>query len=101
MELRALVQSTSHRPKLAPCQHALDRTKGSWHSYEPGETIRYFCEECLVVFDLGLLPAAAWPEIQEERDDGTIDAFVSCCPYCMSSVIEPLHDWAVTTSPSA
>jgi hypothetical protein len=58
----------------------------------PGETIRYACEECLVTFDLALLPVDQSPELQEEPDDGKIDALVMCCPFCMSTEIKAQHD---------
>ena len=32
-----------------------------------GETIRYRCYECQVVFDLCLAPESEWPEIQEHE----------------------------------
>ena len=62
---------------------------------KPGETIRYVCDECLVTFDLGLLPVEQWPELQEP-DDGKIDALVMACPFCMSTEIRAQHDRAVT-----
>jgi hypothetical protein len=61
----------------------------------PGETIRYVCEECLVAFDLQLLPVTDWPELEDEADNVAIDAGVHCCPFCTSSEIKAQNDRSV------
>jgi hypothetical protein len=66
---------------------------------KPGETIRYACDECQVVFDLALAPTAEWVELQEEDQDSQ-DVPVHCCPFCgaWAHELRELHDRPTTTA---
>jgi len=58
-----------------------------------GETLRFACGDCQVVFDLCLAPASERAEQPEEGVEEDIDP--TCCPFCGSSEIEPTHDRAI------
>ena len=59
---------------------------------KPNETIRFVCQECLVVFDVWLAPPSEWPEADLEDDGHPIDTPVYYCPFCGSSDIKQKHD---------
>ena len=64
---------------------------------KPGESIRFRCDECLVVFDLCLAPVTEWPEEPESEDDKNMDVHVANCPFCGSPAaadLVMLHDRA-------
>jgi hypothetical protein len=52
---------------------------------KPGETVRFLCEECLLVFYLCLALSSEWPEIQQEEFRESI--LVTCCPFCGSTEV--------------
>ena len=56
-----------------------------------GQTIRFACGECNVVFDLGLLPRVQWREqpVDEPADN---KAAVTGCPFCGSAEVRAQHD---------
>jgi hypothetical protein len=49
----------------------------------PGETVRFTCGECNLVFALGLAPQSEWPEIPKAGMEEEI--YAACCPFCGSS----------------
>jgi hypothetical protein len=50
---------------------------------KPGETVRFVCDECLIVFYLGLALASEWTETQDAEFKARIE--VTCCPLCGST----------------
>jgi hypothetical protein len=58
----------------------------------PGETVRYACRECLVAYDVCLAPTSEWAEAEDPDVPEDIDYEPSCCPFCGSGDIKPLHD---------
>ena len=56
----------------------------------PGETVRYACEHCHIVFDLCLAPFS-------ESADGDLHGLEesqepTSCPFCGAGELRPLHD---------
>jgi hypothetical protein len=62
---------------------------------KPGETIRFACGECQIVFDLNVSPPSDWAEQLELDDLGDIEP--TCCPFCgaAASELRNLHDRAI------
>jgi len=59
----------------------------------PGETVRFESGDCKTVFDLGVAPLAKWP--QQFALGTEPDIFEpTCCPFCGSEELKPLHDRA-------
>jgi hypothetical protein len=52
-------------------------------SMMPGETVRFSCGECNLVFDVCLAPQSEWPEIPGPGMEEEI--YATCCPICGSS----------------
>jgi len=54
---------------------------------KPGETVRYACDDCHIVFDLSLAP------FTESADDDLHDLEEvnepDCCPFCGMGQLEP------------
>jgi hypothetical protein len=63
---------------------------------KPGETIRFACEDCQVVFDLCVAPLAEWAEQIDENDieGGFQIGEPVLCPFCGSSELKATHDSA-------
>ena len=55
-----------------------------------GETIRFACLDCQIVFDLNIAPPSEWPE-QLGLDD-LDDIEPACCPFCGAAQLKHLHD---------
>ena len=62
---------------------------------KPGETIRFACGECQIVFDLSVSPPSDWAE-QLELDD-LDDLEPTSCPFCGAAAgeLRNLHDRAI------
>ena len=54
----------------------------------PGETVRFTCGECNLVFDLCLAPQSEWPEIPKAGMEEEICA--TCCPI-RTEPVAPIH----------
>jgi hypothetical protein len=63
----------------------------------PGQTLRFACGDCQVVFDICVAPVSEWAEeIDPDDFDGRIDiGEPASCPFCGSSEIKVTHDRAV------
>lgn len=62
-----------------------------------GETIRFACGDCQIVFDLSISPPSDWPEPLERDDLHAVEPI--CCPLCGSGELKPLHDRAALAGP--
>jgi hypothetical protein len=62
----------------------------------PGETVRFACGDCGIVFDLGVAPVSEWAEEIDEADfDGPLEAGEpGVCPFCGAAELKPTHDRA-------
>jgi hypothetical protein len=50
---------------------------------KPGETLRFECGDCQIVFDLSVRPEWEWAETFEHDDESEIDVGVPIhCPFC-------------------
>jgi hypothetical protein len=60
---------------------------------KPGETIRFACDECQIVFDLCVAPVSEWVEQQNEKDfeDAEVEA-PERCPFCELGELRVAHD---------
>jgi hypothetical protein len=57
----------------------------------PGSIVCYTCNECNIVYHLGVVPASEW------CDDAPEVYAVHCCPFCGSVDVKAQHDLAVRT----
>jgi hypothetical protein len=64
---------------------------------KPGETIRFACGDCQIVFDLNISPPSEWPEHLELDDLGDIEP--TGCPFCGAGELKPLHDRTALAGP--
>jgi len=62
-----------------------------------GETIRFACGNCQIVFDLNISPPSEWPEQLEL--DHLDDMEPNCCPFCGAGELKHLHDRAALSGP--
>jgi hypothetical protein len=60
----------------------------------PGETLRFACDECNIVFDLCIAPLSEWVEPQNENDfDSPMEVEApSRCPFCDLAELRFIHD---------
>jgi hypothetical protein len=61
---------------------------------KPSETVRFGCDECMVVFDLRLAPVSERLEHFEE-DDSPMDVKIPApfsCPFCQQNSLRVIHD---------
>jgi hypothetical protein len=65
---------------------------------KPGESIRFACGECQIVFDLCVAPASEWAEMQDEDDfEGPLEVGLPArCPFCESAELRVTHDRPLT-----
>jgi len=59
---------------------------------KPGETMRYACGDCQIVFDLTLSPLS---ERADEGIDCPEDEEPLFCPFCAVDQLRPMHDRAI------
>ena len=62
-----------------------------------GETIRFVCGDCHIVFDLNVSPPSDWAEPPALHDLGDIEPV--CCPFCGAGELKHLHDRAALAGP--
>jgi hypothetical protein len=76
------------------CQSGSFKQGGA--AMKPGETIRFVCGDCQIVFDLNISPPSEWPE---QLDLDNLDGIEpTCCPFCGAAELKKLHDRAVLGS---
>ena len=63
---------------------------------KPGESIRFACGDCQVVFDICVAPTSEWAEALDLEADADNEFEPTCCPFCGAHVCElkRLHDRA-------
>lgn len=59
---------------------------------KPGETVRFACDECQIVFDLTIAPSSEWVEQFDDNEHDDVEINPPCrCPFCNLSKLRPLH----------
>jgi hypothetical protein len=67
---------------------------------KPGETIRFSCGDCQIIFDLNISPPSDWAEQLDLDDlDYLDDIEPACCPFCGAAELKKLHDRAALAGP--
>jgi hypothetical protein len=67
---------------------------------KPGESVRFACHECQIVFDICVAPVSEWVEQLDEADFESpmeVDP-PSRCPLCKSSELRVTHDRPLTAN---
>ena len=49
---------------------------------KPGESIRFACGDCQVVFDICVAPTSEWAEALDLEADADNEFEPTCCPFC-------------------
>ena len=60
----------------------------------PGETVRFACDECQIVFDLCIAPVSEWVEQHDENDfESPLEVEAPArCPFCDLAELRVIHD---------
>ena len=58
----------------------------------PGETVRFACGDCQIVFDLCVAPPSEWAEEFEEGTEPEEIGKPILCPFCGDAELNPTHD---------
>jgi Zn finger protein HypA/HybF involved in hydrogenase expression len=67
----------------------------------PGETVRFACHDCQIVFDLTVAPVSEWVEELDESDSESpmeVESPVQC-PFCESMDLHVTHDRPLSIKP--
>lgn len=59
---------------------------------KPGESVRFACGDCGIVFDLCVAPVAEWPEWMDDPPNMFVP---SLCSFCGAAELRSVHDTAV------
>jgi hypothetical protein len=82
---------------MNPAVFASEDSSSMEATMKSGETIRFSCGDCHIVFDLNVSPPADWVEQLELDDLDEIEPI--CCPFCGANELKKLHDRAVLGRP--